>query len=416
MAVPDLFAPLKDAPRLLLEARLRPIQGDRFQPTGFADLGPARYKAFRNGDTVEMLLVESPQSVANRLEYVCWDAGNGRTVPELSGMPYVQVSRVDGSHLTNSILEAHRLNSPYILEGKDTTLLDTLKRDVAGMEKGPVDIRKLARIVFKLDANAVLHGVFLAKSELAGGRLRMPRLLSGFVEAADVQDAASGGVKNDHVDPSGDTARGFGNVPFHRTEFAARKIVSYFNLDLAQLRGYGLGAEAERFLTALALFKIHRFLKTGLRLRTACDFDLTGEPEVKRPEGFKLPDEKAVADLLGSALAACQKAKLFAEPAITQVVYEAKVKAAGDISLPRGMTHPALPPELQGLVGQKAEGAGRKAKLSLVVNQSLDEALSSKLKEVYGQNDKLNKAIDKALMSMKATDEPQDDDESDDAN
>jgi hypothetical protein len=80
------------------------------------------------------------------------------------------------------------------------------------------------------------------------------------------------------------------------------------------------------------------------------------------------------------------------------------------------MTHPALPQELQGLVGQKADGEGRKAKLSLVVNQSLDEALSSKLKEVYGQNDKLNKAIDKALKSMKATDVPQDDDESDDAN
>lgn len=412
--MPKLFAPLKDAPRLLLEAHLKPIQGDRFQPTGFADLGPAQYKAFRNGDTVEMLLVESPQSVANRLEYVCWDAATGRLVPELIGMPYVQVSRADGSHLTNSILEAHRINSPYILEGKDTTLLDALKRDVAGMEKGPVDIRKLARIVFKLDANAVLHGVFLAKSELAGGRLRMPRLLSGFIEAGGVQDVASGGVKNDHVDPSGDTSRGFGNVPFHRTEFAARQIVSYFNLDLAQLRGYGLGEEAERFLIALALFKIRRFLKTGLRLRTACDLDLTGEPEVKRPVDFELPDEKSVKDVLGSALAACHEAKLFADPAVTQVVYEAKVRAASDISLPKGMTHPTLPRELQGLVGQKAEGEGKKAKLSLVVNQSLDEALASKLKEVYGHNAKLNTAIDKVLKSLKTAGESRDDVESDD--
>ncbi len=241
--------------------------------------------------------------MANRLESVCWDAGSGRLVPELNGMPYVQVSRADGSHLTNSILEAHRLNSPYILEGKDTTLLDMLKREVAGMEKGPVDIRKLARIVFKLDANAVLHGVFLAKSELAGGRLRMPRLLSGFIEAGDVQDAASGGVKNDHVDPSGDTARGFGNVPFHRAEFVARQIVSYFNLDLAQLRGYGLGSDAESFLIALALFKIRRFSKTGLRLRTACDFDVTGGSEIKRPEGFEIPEEKALVDMLASAIA-----------------------------------------------------------------------------------------------------------------
>ena len=38
----DLFDKLKDAPRLLMEATLRPLQGQRFQPTGFADLGPAR--------------------------------------------------------------------------------------------------------------------------------------------------------------------------------------------------------------------------------------------------------------------------------------------------------------------------------------------------------------------------------------
>ena len=74
----------------------------------------------------------------------------------------VQVNRSDGSSLTNSLLEAHRLNSPYILEGKDATVLDMLKKEVAGMEKGPVDIRKLARIVLKVDANAVLHGLFLA--------------------------------------------------------------------------------------------------------------------------------------------------------------------------------------------------------------------------------------------------------------
>jgi CRISPR-associated protein Csb1 len=322
--VNELVAALKDAPRLLMEVRLKPLQGDRFQPTGFADLGPARYKAYRNGSTTDMLLVESPQSVANRLETVCWDTAAGKLVSELDGMPYVQVNRPDGSQLTNSILEAHRINSPYILEGKDTTVLDTLKRDVAGMEKGPVDIRRLAHIVFKLDANAVLHGVFLAKSELAGGRLRMPRLLSGFIEAAEVQDAASGGVKNDHVDPSGDTSRGFGNVPFHRAEFTAKQLVASFNLDLAQLRSYGLGKAAESFLIALALFKVQRFLNLGLRLRTACDLEPVDGLKVTRPDPLNLPDENAIKGAMKSALSACTKEKLFAEPAVTKVVFEDK--------------------------------------------------------------------------------------------
>jgi CRISPR-associated protein Csb1 len=307
-----------------MEARLKPLQGDRFQPTGFADLGPARYKAYRNGSIADMLLVESPQSMANRLETVCWDTATGKLIPELNGMPYVQVDRPDGSHLTNSILEAHRINSPYILEGKDTAVLDKLKKEVAGMEKGAVDIRKLAHIVFKLDTNAVLHGVFLAKSELAGGRLRMPRLLSAFIEATDVQDAASGGVKNDHVDPSGDTFRGFGNVPFHRSEFTAKQLVASFNLDLAQLRNYGLGHAAQAFITALALFKILRFLKVGLRLRTACDLEPVEGLKVTRPDAFNLPDEKTIKNSMESALSTCIKENMFAEPAVTKVVFEDK--------------------------------------------------------------------------------------------
>jgi CRISPR-associated protein Csb1 len=269
-----------------------------------------------------MLLVESAQSVANRLETICWDRANGKLVADLEGMPYIAVTRPDKSPLTNSILEAHRINSPYILEGADQTVLNMLKTEVAGMEKWPVDIGKLARTVFKYDANAVLHGVFLAKKDLAGGRLRMPRLLSGFIEGTDVQEAASGGVKNDHVDPSGDTARGFGNVPYHRSEFTAKRIVAYFNLDLAQLRGYKLGARAETFLIALALYKITRFLRSGLRLRTACDLDVDGALTVTRPTEFVLPEAQPIADLLKASLTACKTEKLFAAMPITTVVYE----------------------------------------------------------------------------------------------
>lgn len=237
------FEVLDNSPRLLMEATLRPLQGNRFQPTGFADLGPARYTL---SDGTEMLLVESAQSVANRMELACWDDANNDFLPELCGLPYLRVNLTDGTELTNSVLEAHRINSPYLLEGKDRTIFDLLKREVAGFETGPVRISKLAGIVFKYDANAVLHGVFLAKSDLAGGRLRMTRLLSGFVEARNVRVAETGGVKNDRVDPSGDTKQGFGNVPFHRTEFTAEEIKAFFNLDLALLRGYRLGDDASR--------------------------------------------------------------------------------------------------------------------------------------------------------------------------
>lgn len=284
---------LDNAPRLLLEARLAPLQGTRFQPTGFPEVGAAQYDG---PDGTPMLLVESSQSMANRLEAVCWDRVADDWVAPLKGLPVVRVKDKDGKPLTNSVLEAHRINSPYILEGQDKTVFDRLKSELADMEEGFVDLRKLAKSLLALDPNALLHGVFLAKKDLAGGRLRLPRALSAFVEARDAKVAASGGVKNDAVNPSGDTSKGFGNVPFSRDEFVSPAISAFFNLDLAQLRGYGLGDNVYRLLVAMALFKVRALLETGLRLRTACDLECIGM-DIKRPQGFEMP---TLNDLVGA--------------------------------------------------------------------------------------------------------------------
>ncbi|HVC98474.1 MAG TPA: type I-U CRISPR-associated RAMP protein Csb1/Cas7u [Pirellulales bacterium] len=315
---------LARTPRLLIEAELQPLQGKRFQPTGFADLGAARY-ALPSG--VELLLVESAQSVANRMEMACWDDSADDLITELRGLPYIRVVNPDGKPLTNSILEAHRINSPYILESDDKSVFDRLKVEAAGLEKGPVRISQLAKLIFKYDANAALHGVFIAKSELAGGRLRLSRALSGFIEASDVRPAESGGVKNDRVDPSGDTSKGFGNVPFHRTEFVAKEIKAYFNLDLALLRGYGLGDAATKLLVSLSLFKIRRFLATGLRLRTACDLQLLKDVDVTSPKaGFEIPSEEDLLVECKRLIGECKA--LFADPPVTQVIWrQAKEKA-----------------------------------------------------------------------------------------
>ncbi|MDT8321446.1 MAG: type I-U CRISPR-associated RAMP protein Csb1/Cas7u [Xanthomonadales bacterium] len=298
------FSQLNDSPRLLLRARLEPLQGARFQPTGFPEIGAAEYEG---PDGTPMLLVESAQSVANRLEAVCWDKVTDDWIEPLKGLSVVKVLDKDGKRLTNSLLEAHRLNSPYILESKDRSVVDVLKEKLASMEEGIVDLNELGRVLLELDVNALLHGVFLAKKELAGGRLRLPRALSGFIEAKGVKVAASGGVKNDAVNPSGDTSKGFGNVPFSRDEYVAPEIQAFFNLDLAQIRGYGFQQPVYELLVALALFKIQRFLSVGLRLRTACDLDCIGL-EVQRPDGFEVPTldelEQALPGLIEAAVQA----------------------------------------------------------------------------------------------------------------
>lgn len=320
------IAVLLAEPRLLLEVSLQPVQGTRFQPTGFPDLGPATYTVTRPTGKVEMLLLESAQSMANRLENVCWDQATDDWVGPLQGLPYVRVVDKAGTALTTSVMEAHRLNSPYILEGKGRSFSETLRKELGAKKEARVDLRLLARTLLRYDVNALLHGVFLAKPELAGGRYRLPRALSSFVEASNVSVAASGGVKRDDINPQGDTKKGFGHVPFHRDEYAG-DVKAYFNVDLAQIRGYGFDADTERLLIELALYKIRRVLDRGLRFRTACDLEVAAEGDLvaRRPRGFVLPSLAALESALPGLIKAASKH--FASPPVTRVVYEVAEKA-----------------------------------------------------------------------------------------
>lgn len=310
------FDKLASAPRLLIEVDLKPIQGSRFQPTGFPDLGAATYEA---PDGTAMLLVESAQSVANRLEETIWDEGADDLIAPLKGLPYV-LSNIDGVTKTNSILEAHRINSPFIAKA------DGFKEiaESIGYEKNqPFDRKKLVQTLAKYDFNSLLHGVFLEK---VGGTVRLPRAVSGFIEASEVKTAAYGGVKFDRVQPGtgdekttyGKASEGFGNVPYHRQDYTGN-VTAYFNVDLSQLRSYGLGESGEALLIALGLYKIQRFLNEGLRLRTACDFDAV-DTRVTRPDGFELPTLAQLEELLPSLVQ--DASALFADPAITVVEYK----------------------------------------------------------------------------------------------
>ena len=119
--IPDL-SKLDTATKLLFSIELQPLQGERFQPTGFPSLGAATYESNHGAN----LLVESAQSMANRLETVCWDDSADQPRAELAGLSYVRVER-QGKYLTSSMTEAHRINSPYLLEGTDRTFFNQIK-------------------------------------------------------------------------------------------------------------------------------------------------------------------------------------------------------------------------------------------------------------------------------------------------
>lgn len=294
------------ASRHVYDVDLKPVLGSTFQPTGFPDLGAATFDRFDgNGGSTPALLVESVQSMANRLEATAWDAGAQRPVDAVAGLSYVEVVRKGtGEFLTSSRLEAHRLFSAFVRdsvwdgESGDRRLLDAL-----GIQPDtPLDTRAMATAILALDPFSLLHGVFFAgQTKGKGTRASWPaqpkftRAVSGVIEAHDVRRVVSGGRKSDHVRHRGDdevaggSAEGYGSVPFHRTEWTAGRILASFVVDVELLRSYGLPQPAAELLETLALWEIRALASGGLRLRTACDLEVVGEVATRR--GDPLPGE-----------------------------------------------------------------------------------------------------------------------------
>jgi hypothetical protein len=236
------------------------------------------------------------------------------------------------------------------------------------------------------------------KAEFSGGRVRITRSLSGFIEARDVVVAESGGTKFDknaaRVTETGNAETGYGTIPFHRTEFTARETKAYFNLDMALIRGYGLGEHATNLLIALALFKVRRFLSTGLRLRTACDLKAVGDLVVTRPEDFTIPSEKDLLAECVELIGACRAEGLFADPPVTPVTWAVAAQRV-TIDLPIGTPEPAIPEDLKKRV--KLKKATKKSGPKLELSEGLDEELAGTLKTLFPGNQLVADAIEDAL-------------------
>jgi CRISPR-associated protein Csb1 len=270
--------------RTVLTVSLKPLVGTRFQPTGFPDLGAAEFGPTGN----RRLLVESAQSMANRLEATTWDEGRADQVEELAGLPYVKVVNGEDTFLSSSRLEAHRLASAYIMDGKvdGVTGREWLSERLGLAAGRPLDNRAVARACFALDPVSLVHGVFFAQKPWPW-QPKIARALTSFIEADSAEPAVSGGVKRDMVTnvvvEGRGTAEGYGTVPHHRVEYTAASITAYFATDHAQLRSYGLSEAATKLLEALIEFEIGSLLDGGLRLRTACDL-VVAEVVGERPD------------------------------------------------------------------------------------------------------------------------------------
>ncbi|MCY4175085.1 MAG: type I-U CRISPR-associated RAMP protein Csb1/Cas7u [Acidimicrobiaceae bacterium] len=266
--------------------KLKSVPSERFQPTGFPDLGPAKFeKPVGSNEWVDAILVESAQSMANRFEAMGWNEAEQEPVSVLRGLPWVKVvADDDGRYLTSSRTEAHRLASAFIKESKDVNGDDMLTKigELLGLaEDTPLPPRQIAASIFALDPLCLIHGVFFADNKWPG-QPKIARALTGFIEAVDVKEAYSGGVKRDdvrhgHREGAGGSAEGYGHVPYHRTEYTARAVSLYVSIDAGQIEAYGLSSNATELLLAIARWEVRALLDQGLRLRTACEFESVHE-------------------------------------------------------------------------------------------------------------------------------------------
>ncbi|MFC9658951.1 type I-U CRISPR-associated RAMP protein Csb1/Cas7u [Nocardia sp. NPDC127606] len=299
--------------RYVYDVELAPLLGSTFQPTGFPDIGAAVFNRFEDGKEIPSLLVESVQSMANRLEATAWNIAANAPRDEVSGLPWVRVVRSGtDDFLTSSRLEAHRLASPFVhtatLNGK--TIRSLIAERMNLTKDTPLDRARIVRTVAELDPFCLLHGVFFAHKDWLG-QPRFPRVTSAVIEAHHVQKAVSGGRKADIVrhqlDKDGDgggTSEGYGSVPFTRVEWTAKEIVASFAVDVGLIRSYGLPQSATELLESLALWEIRQFLDGDLRLRTACDLEMISETRPRRDTTPPLPSATELEQRITAGLAA----------------------------------------------------------------------------------------------------------------
>ena len=304
MSEPNLVDELLGQDRVLISAELHLANGSFFQPTGFPDIGACVYT---DGAGKTRCLVESEQSMANRLEAVCMKAPGVWREPLAGKLPVIRVANKKKRLLATNLTEPHRVASSYVLESSvnGTTLQDKLKEHLGLYDKTwLLDGReKLTQAVFALDPGAIRHGFQFMQWEAVG--LRAARLLHARLEAvlADDGEIHYGLVKVDGIEPESSAAKksNKGQSIAAKARYVPKSIQATFEIDVLALRerllvpasdgegvtGNARNQTAQRFLLALALLKIYRFLtnapafdaRTGdtmgaLRLRADCSLAL----------------------------------------------------------------------------------------------------------------------------------------------
>ena len=313
--------------RSIINALLSPVFST-IQPTLFPQTGHAVYRDPKTGH--ECLVVESPQSMANRLEEIALQPNSlDYALAELlTGLPYVAIrNKLDSKLLGTTVTLPHRIGTGYIAKHKESELGKNLIAEI--------NANGLYLTLFKYDPLSIIHGVFL--SHLDSGKNKVTRCLTGRVEATNVVAVPVGGASKDPISASSDkwqlkdyfieatnttkgSSLGMGNLPYYQEEYACERITATFSIDRNLVLATGLPEVAQQLLLAIAEWKVLKFLDGSIRLRTS-EYEC-GEIEKHNSDATLESLESEIPQLI----AECQAEKLFAAPAVTEVSITLKEK------------------------------------------------------------------------------------------
>ena len=138
------------------------------KPPSFLDVGISQaYLPWENRHDV---LLNSPQATANQFEALIWDSANNCLIPELKGLPYVEIiNSLTGKFVASTLTLPHRIGTAYLARHKDAKLGEGRFRDVL---KERVKNEGIYSAVFSLDPMSIVLGCFLSHIQ---GSMRIPR-------------------------------------------------------------------------------------------------------------------------------------------------------------------------------------------------------------------------------------------------
>jgi CRISPR-associated protein Csb1 len=292
-----------------LTIELKPLTDSVF-PAIFKDVGHSLWINPVTGK--QDLLIDSPNSLANRLESVLSISNTGKPIDLLEGISYCYLKDVTGKTIVTTLQLPHRIGSGPIALTKQDDFKKRLQADIK--ENG------LHAAVLRYDTLSLIFGTWL--SRIDGGHGKISKVITARIVGRNVTRVNVGGTKQEaspikamgissaNVDVSafeGNNIKGsdigIGTLPFQKYEFVAAKYELQISINWNLIDAYDLPEHCKAMLRSIVSLCVYELLSQQLYCRTNCSFIPDGKFDCT---GLDLPSSKEVLAALPGQIKACK--------------------------------------------------------------------------------------------------------------